>query len=37
MNTIHLTLYDSRTGRKLKTWDGEDADVPPKWGIQVAH
>jgi hypothetical protein len=37
MNGIHLTLYESRTGRQLKTWNGEDGDVPPKWGVLVAH
>ncbi len=37
MNGIHLTLYDARTGKRLKTWDGEDDDVPPDWGVGVAH
>jgi len=37
MTGIHLTLYDSRTGRRLKTWDGEETDVPPAWGALVAH
>ncbi len=37
MNGIHLTLYDSRTGTLLKAWNGEDDDVPPKWGAEVSH
>jgi hypothetical protein len=34
---IHLTLYDSRTGRRLKTWDGSDSDRAPEWGAAIAH
>ena len=37
MEIIHLTLYDSRTGKQLKTWNGEDDEVPPTWGAQIAH
>ncbi len=37
MNGIHLTLYDSQTGKLLRTWDGEEGEVPPKWGGGVAH
>ncbi len=37
MNGVHLTLYDVRTGRRLKTWDGGDGDTPPGWGVEIAH
>lgn len=37
MNGIHLTLYDSRTGKRLKTWNGDDDAAPPAWGAHIAH
>jgi hypothetical protein len=37
MQGIHLTLYDAVTGRRLKTWDGEDPSAAPKWGVGVAR
>jgi hypothetical protein len=37
MTGIHLTRYDSRSGKALSTWDGEATDVPPAWGTRVAH
>ena len=37
MNGIHLTLYDSNSGKRLRTWDGEYDDVPPRWGASLAR
>jgi hypothetical protein len=37
MTGIHLTLYDSRTGKTLRTWNGDDGEVPPKWGTEVSR
>jgi hypothetical protein len=37
MYGIHLTLYDTQTGKLLSTWDGEEGKVPPKWGGGIAH
>ncbi len=37
MNGIHLSLYDSRTGKRLKTWDGNNGELPPTWGAHIAR
>jgi hypothetical protein len=37
MTGIHLTLYDSQTGKTLQTWDGDDYGAAPKWGGEVSH
>jgi hypothetical protein len=37
MTRIHLTLYDSRTGRTLRTWDGDAGEVTPEWGAEVCR
>ena len=37
MTRIHLTLYDSQTGRAIGTWDGDAGEVPPSWGVGVSH
>lgn len=34
---LHFTLYDSRTGRRLKVWDGEENSTPPEWGASLVH
>jgi hypothetical protein len=37
MQGIHLSLYNALTGKLLKTWDGDETDTPPRWGLSVAH
>jgi hypothetical protein len=37
MMGIHLTLYNSTTGKALRKWDGDAAAAPPKWGAEVAQ
>jgi hypothetical protein len=37
MQGVHLSLYDASTGKRLRTWDGDETDTPPQWGSSVAH
>ena len=37
MEGLHLTLYDSRTGKLLETWNGDETMKPPAWGEFVVR
>jgi hypothetical protein len=37
MTRVHLTLYDSRTGGILRTWDGAEGEAPPEWGARLVR
>src|SRR5437763_13068330 len=37
MQGIHLSLYNTLTGKLLKRWHGDETDIPPRWGLSVAH